>query len=277
MNFQAKLAGATKANDSLLCVGLDPDPEKIPASDIVPYLTAIIEATSDLICAYKPNLAFYEQLGADGYNALSAVMDAIPASIPTIADAKRGDVGHTASAYARAIFDQLGFDAATVNPYLGGDAVAPFTERAEKGVLIVCRTSNPGARDLQDAVVAGDGGTQPLYMFVAARAREWNVNGNVGLVAGATYPDEIRQLRALCPDMPFLVPGVGAQEGDLEAAVAAGLDQNGAGIIVNVSRSILYAGEGAGHAERARQEALRLRDAINAAARGDRVPVSRNA
>ena len=262
MTFREKLARAVQTNGSLLCVGLDPDPTRIAGDEVAPFLRAIVEATSDLVCAYKPNLAFYEQMGAEGYAALRSVLQTIPDHIPVIGDAKRGDVANTAQAYARALFDELGFDAVTVNPYLGGDAVAPFIERADRGVFIVCRTSNPGARDLQDLPVAGEEGTLPLYQRVAQLARSWNSGGNVGLVVGATYPDDMRDLRQLCPDMIFLVPGIGPQEGELERAVAAGLDEHGAGIIINASRAVLYASAGVGFAQAARRAAQALRDAI---------------
>jgi orotidine-5'-phosphate decarboxylase len=264
MSFREKLAYASEANRSLLCVGLDPDAARLPEQDVTSFLRAIVEATSDLVCAYKANLAFYEQLGEEGYAALRGVLKAVPEDIPVIADAKRGDVPHTAAAYARAIFDELGFDAATVNPYLGGDSVAPFIEREDRGVLIVCRSSNPGAGDLQDLPVAADGGQQPLYLAVAALAARWNARGNVGLVVGATYPDELAAVRALCPDMPILVPGVGPQAGELERSVRAGLDAQGGGIIVNASRSVLYASEGRDFAAAARAAAEALRAAIEA-------------
>jgi orotidine-5'-phosphate decarboxylase len=261
MSFREKLAHAAQRNRSLLCVGLDPDPARLPV-DAAAFLCAIVEATSDLVCAYKPNLAFYEQLGEAGYAALRAVLQAIPSHIPVIGDAKRGDIAHTAHAYARALFDDLGFDAATVNPYLGSDAVAPFLERTDRGVFIVCRTSNPGARDLQDLPVAGEGGSRPLYQAVAELAKRWDTRGNVGLIVGATYPDEMRRLRELCPEMPFLVPGIGPQEGELARAVRAGLDAQGSGIIINASRAVLYASEGGDFARAARREAQALRDAI---------------
>lgn len=261
MSFRDKLASAVQANRSLLCVGLDPDPARIPG-DVATFLCATVEATSDLVCAFKPNLAFYEQLGEAGYAALRAVLQTIPSHIPVIADAKRGDVGHTARAYARALFDELGFDATTANPYLGGDAVEPFVERADRGVFVLCRTSNRGAGDLQDLQVVADGSPRPLYQVVAEMAKRWNTRGNVGLVAGATYPEELRRLREICPEMPFLVPGVGAQEGALAEAVRAGLDAQGNGIIVNSSRSVLYASEDGDFARGARREAQALRDAI---------------
>ena len=204
------------------------------------------------MCAYKPNLAFYEQYGEEGHSALRRILAAIPEHIPVIADAKRGDIGHTAEAYARAIFDELGFDASTVNPYGGRDTVEPFTSYEEKGVFVWCRSSNPGAADIQDLPVGSDG--TPLYQVVAKLAKEWNTNGNVGLVCGATYPEQLAVLRGLCPEMPFLVPGVGAQAGELEASVRAGVDAGGAGIIVNASRAVIYASTGDDVAEAARQK-----------------------
>ena len=275
MSFREKLAHAAETNRTLLCVGLDPDPARVPPEQTAGFLVAVVEATSDLVCAYKPNLAFYEQLGEAGYAALRAVLASIPKHIPVIADAKRGDVAHTAEAYARALFDELGFDAATVNPYLGGDSVAPFVERADRGVLVVCRTSNPGARDLQDLPVQQEGATLPLYQAVATLAKRWNTRGNVGLVVGATYPDEMRGLRSMCPEMPFLVPGVGPQEGELERSVHAGLDAGGGGMIINASRAVLYGADGPNTPELARHAAETLRDAIErhrrAAQTGSRV------
>lgn len=265
LTFKAKLDAAWDRSGSLLCVGLDPDPARMPLDDVAAFNIAIIEATSDLVCAYKPNLAFYEALGPErGYSALRRTLAAVPPHIVTLADAKRGDVGHTARAYATAIFDDLGFDAATVNPYLGGDSMEPWTERVQKGTFVVCRTSNPGAGDLQDLPVRQpDGTTRPLYEVVAARAASWDRHGNVGLVAGATYPDEMRRLRALCPGMPFLVPGIGAQAGDLAAAVGAGIDANGRGLLISASRGVIYASARRDFAAAARVEAMRLRDAIN--------------
>jgi orotidine-5'-phosphate decarboxylase len=279
MSFFHKLARAVERNDSLLCVGLDPDPDRLPAGlrsgqaaavDVPAFQRAIIEATSDLVCAYKPNLAFYEALGEAGAEALRATLAAIPADVPVIGDAKRGDVGHTARAYARALFDSWGFDAVTVSPYLGGDSVEPFLEREDRGVFVLCRTSNPGARDFQDLPVvpgdglpAGQGGPpRPLFEVVAERAKEWNTRGNVGLVVGATYPEELGRLRELCPGMTFLVPGVGAQGGDLEACLRRGLDAGGGGLVINVSRQVLYASQGDDFAAAARRAALALRDEI---------------
>lgn len=262
MTFREKLARAAQTNRSLLCVGLDPDPARIPAPSVAEFLVAIIEATSDLVCAFKPNLAFFEQLGDAGQAALRSALRAIPDHIVVIADAKRGDVSHTAQAYARAIFDELGFDAVTVSPYLGGDSVAPFVERADKGAFIVCRTSNPGARDLQDLEVVSGGNPRPLYQVVAELAKTWNTRGNVGLVAGATYPEELRILRRLCPEMPFLLPGIGAQGGSLQDALEAGLDAERGGLVVSASRQVLYASDGDDFAQAARRQAQELRAAI---------------
>ena len=263
MSFAAKLARSVERAGSHLCIGLDPDPAMMPVADAAGFLRAVVEATSDLAACYKPNLAFYEALGRDGYEVLTRTLAVIPPHIPVIGDAKRGDIGNTATAYARALFDVWGFDAVTVNPWGGEDAVRPFIERADHGVFIWCRGSNPGARDFQDLPVAGADGARPLYEVVACRAREWNVFGNVGLVAGATYPEQIARLRALCPSMLFLVPGVGAQGGDAAAAVRAAGDPDGTGFVVNVSRQVLYASRGEDFATAARAAATRIRDEIN--------------
>jgi len=262
MRFFDKLANASRKNGSLLCVGLDPDLALMPIDDVAEFNRAIIEATSDLVCAYKPNIAFYEALGEKGMAALHDTLAAIPSDIPTICDAKRGDIGNTAKAYAHALFDHLRFDAVTLNPYLGGDALEPFLEREDKGCIILCRTSNPGARDLQDLPIAGEGGQRPLFEAVAAMANRWNSRGNVGLVVGATYPDELRRVRAICPEMTFLVPGVGAQGGDIAAVMANGLDAKGGGLIINVSRQVLYASRDANFARAAGEAARALRDEI---------------
>jgi len=236
----------------------------MPVADVAAFNRAIIEATSDLVCAYKPNVAFYEALGPErGYAALRQTLSDVPAGIITLVDAKRGDVEHTARAYARAFFDDLGFDAITVNAYLGRDTVDPWIERPHKGAFIVCRTSNPGAPDVQDLEVRGGEGSRPLYEAVALLAKSWDVHGNVGLVVGAPYPREMAGLRALCPEFPFLVPGVGAQQGAVADAVGAGLDATGRGLLVSASRAVLYASKSSDFADAARREALRLRDEIN--------------
>ena len=268
MNFLEKLLNAARTNRSLLCIGLDPDPELMPWGDVAEFNRAIIDATLDLVCAYKPNLAFYEVLGVDGLKALEKTVDYIPADIPVIGDAKRGDIGSTARAYARALFETLGFDAATVNPYLGYDSLEPFIEYREKGVFILCRTSNAGSAHFQDLLLceksakAGEG-EKPLFEVVAQRAREWNTFGNVGLVVGATYPEELRRVRQLCPQMPLLIPGIGAQGGDLASAVRYGVDDQGEKAIISSSRQIIYASKGKDFAEAARGAALKLRDEIN--------------
>jgi orotidine-5'-phosphate decarboxylase len=258
--YREKLEAAWQRSGSLLCVGLDPDPALLPIDDVARFNREIIESTADLVCAYKPNVAFYEAMGPErGYAILRETIAAMPPHVIKLADAKRGDVEHTARAYVRAFFDDLGFDAVTLNPYLGGDSMAPWLERPDHGAFILCRTSNPGAPDLQDVPVGG----RALYEVVAGRATEWDTHRNAGLVVGATYPEEMRRLRAICPDMPFLVPGVGAQQGSLGEAVRAGLDARGAGVLINVARGVVYASRGHDYAAAARREAQRLRDEIN--------------
>ena len=263
-NFVDKLRRASEANQSLLCVGLDPDPRLMPIADIFEFNRAIIDATHDLVCCYKPNLAFYEAFGPPGLETLRRTLEHIPDDIPVIGDAKRGDIGNTAKAYAASLFEYYGFDAVTANPYLGGDSLAPFLAYADRGVFVLCRNSNPGAADFQLLSVSRDNGEQrPLYMEVAARCNDWNVSGNVGLVVGATYPEELRRVRQQCPDLPILLPGIGAQGGDLRASVTNGVDSNGAGLIIASSRQVLYASKGNDFAQRARDAALDLRDRIN--------------
>lgn len=235
----------------------------VPPAEVAGFNREIVEATSDLVCAFKPNLAFYEALGREGLMALERTLGAIPGHLPVIGDAKRSDIGSTAEAYARALFGVWGFDAVTVNPYLGGDSLEPFLRCKEKGVFILCRTSNPGAADFQGLSMKESG--LPLYLEVARQAQGWNVWGNVGLVVGATAPEELRRVRGICPEMPILVPGVGAQGGDLEAAVVHGVDSRGRRAIISASRQVLYAyrNEGGGVGVAARRAALGLRDAIN--------------
>lgn len=261
--FVEKLKAAAKRNDSLLCVGLDPDPALMPVKDVAEFNRAVIEATSDQVCCYKPNLAFYEALGAEGWEVLRQTLDAVPSHIPVIADAKRGDIGNTSAAYAQAIFDVLGCDAMTVNAYGGHDAVAPFLEYEDRGVLVWCRSSNPSASDLQDLEVDFEGEKRPLWQVVAIQARRWNEAGNVGIVVGATYPRQLAEARALCPGMPILLPGVGAQDGDLAEAVRAGIDAAGGGAIISASRGVLYASRDSDYALAARSAAIRLREEIN--------------
>ena len=259
MGFTDKLLNIGHKSKSWLCIGLDPDPELMPVLDVLRFNKAIVEATSDLVCAYKPNLAFYEALGTEGFSILEKTVKCIPDGIPVIADAKRSDIGNTARAYARALFSVLGFDAATVNPYLGLDSIDPFLSYQDKGVFILCRTSNPGAADFQSLQTGG----RPLYEMVARKAREWNTHGNIGLVVGATSPEELRRVRSICPDMCLLIPGVGAQGGDLASAVSYGQDARGEKAIINVSRQILYASMGGDFAEAARAVAEDIRKQIN--------------
>jgi len=262
VNFIEKLLNATRKNKSLLCVGLDPDPERMPSNiSVLEFNKAVIDATTDLVCAYKLNLAFYEALGDEGLDALKQSVKYIPDNIPAIGDAKRGDIGNTARAYARAIFDKLGFDATTVNPYLGFDSIESFIQYREKGVFILCRTSNAGALDFQSLRLEEQG--KYLFEIVAQKASEWNTYGNIGLVVGATYPDELRLIRQSHPDMPLLIPGIGAQGGDLEQAVRCGVDANGQKAIINSSRQIIYASREKDFAEAAQQAASALRDQIN--------------
>jgi len=205
MNFIEKLTNATRKNKSLLCVGLDPDPARMPGKiSIFEFNNTIIGATSDLVCAYKLNLAFYEAQGDEGLDALKRTIKCIPADIPIIGDAKRGDIGNTAKAYARAIFDNLNFDATTVNPYLGFDSIEPFIQYHDKGIFILCRTSNAGALDFQSLRCETESGSHPLFELVALKAREWNIHGNIGLVVGATYPEELKLIRQSHPNMPLL-------------------------------------------------------------------------
>ena len=266
--FAQKLLAAAERNRSLLCVGLDPDPKRMPVADVAEFNRAIIEATRDLACAYKPNIAFYEALGPEGLDALRKTLDAIPGWMPTIGDVKRGDLDISSAAYAQAMFDVWGFDAVTVHPYMGKDSIAPFLARADRGILVLCRTSNPSAREFQDLLVTPmtGGDIRPMYEHVAMTAVKWNDNGNVGLVVGATYPDELERVRELCPDMPILVPGVGTQEGSLERSVAVGVDEHGRNAIVNASRGVIYAGDDpATYPDDARHAAQHLRDCINLA------------
>jgi len=259
MKFTDKLLNASRKNKSWLCIGLDPDPELMPGVEVLQFNKTIIESTSDLVCAYKPNLAFYEALGTEGFAILEKTVKYIPGDIPVIGDAKRGDIGNTARAYARALFSVLAFDAATVNPYLGFDSIEPFISYQDKGVFILCRTSNKGAADFQDLRTDG----LPLYEAVARKAKEWNTYGNIGLVVGATYPEELKKVRSICPEMPLLIPGIGAQGGDLASAVGYGVDARGEKAIINVSRQILYASKEKDFARAARNVAEKIRNQIN--------------
>ncbi len=266
MSFTERFRSVQEATRSLLCVGLDVDASKIPAhlkhdpEPVLAFNRAIIDATKDLVCAYKPNLAFYEAMGESGWRILRETVRMIPKSVITIGDAKRGDIGNTAAQYARALFDDLGFDSVTVNPYMGFDSVDPFLKYPEKGVFLLALTSNPGSRDFQRQKV----GRTPLYEKVVRAAKKWNTSANIGLVVGATHPRELKRIRSLVPGMPLLIPGVGSQGGDLEQSIRYGGDKEGMLAVINASRSILYASSGADFAAAARTEAMRMRDAMRA-------------
>jgi orotidine-5'-phosphate decarboxylase len=261
-NFIELFQRTLRERQSLLCVGLDPDLQKLPANlprsaeGLVTFCKKIIAATRDFAAAFKVNFAFFEALGKSGWAALEAVAAALPDHVIRIADAKRGDIGNTAQMYAQAIFRQLPFDAMTANPYLGEDAAQPFLEDATKGAFFLCRTSNPGSGDIQNFPDR----TRPLYLHVATQARDWNKNGNAGLVVGATHPRELQEVRKVSPDLPFLIPGVGAQGGDLEAAVRIGATASGDLAVINASRTILYADSGNNFAESAARAAETMRD-----------------
>ena len=265
--FVERIQRACERNRSLLCVGLDPDPSMMPVRDVAEFNQAIVEATADVACAYKPNLAFYEALGSAGMAALEQTIACIRRASPNaliIGDAKRGDIGPSAKAYAKAMFEVWGFDAVTVNAWGGADSVEPFLEDESKGVFVWCRGSNPGSADFQDLAIVPEVSSLPIYQRLAMACAAWNSRGNVGLVVGATVPQQLRAVRERCPDMPLLVPGVGAQGGDLESSVRAGVDSRGRLALINSSRGIIYASRQADFAEAASAAARELRDAINA-------------
>jgi len=271
MSVVKKFEARADAMDSLVCVGLDPEMEKIPErflSEELPlfaFCKWIIEETHEYAAAYKPNAAFFEARGVVGLRELERTADylrAVHPEIVTICDAKRGDIGNTNRGYVTAVFDAMGFDAVTLHPYLGREALEPFLERKEKACIVLCRTSNPGAGELQDLVVDG----KPLWEVVATRvATEWNANGNCMLVVGATYPEEMRRIREIAPEMTFLVPGVGAQGGDVAAVVEAGLDARGKGLMISSSRGIVFSDDPKAAAKALRDEINAAREAIHAA------------
>jgi orotidine-5'-phosphate decarboxylase len=267
VTFIEKLKAAWASQRSLVCVGLDPDLARLPArvprtpAGVLEFNRAIIDATHDLVCAYKPQIAYFAAISAEAQllATIEYVRKVCP-QVPVILDAKRGDIGSTAEQYAAEAFDRYSADAVTVNPYMGHDSAEPFLRRAERGVVLLCRTSNSGAADVQDLIVEG----QPLYERVATMiARQWNAHGNCALVLGATWPAQMARIRAVVGEMPFLVPGVGAQGGDVEQLVRAGQTADGTGLIINSSRGILYASSGSDFAAAARNEATKLRDTIN--------------
>ena len=269
MTFQQKLDRIVKKNNSLVCVGLDSDIGKIPdfiKTSTHPQATfnkAIVDATADLVCAYKPNSAFYEAEGKNGIEALKMTCDYIrekyPA-VPVILDAKRADIGNTNNGYAKFAFDYLKVDAITVHPYLGEEAMKPFLEYKDKGIIILCRTSNKGAGEFQDLEIEG----QPLYKIVAENVtHKWNKNNNCLLVVGATYPQELEEVREIVGDMTLLIPGIGAQGGDLEKTFKAGVNSQKKGMMINSSRQIIFASSEKDFADKARLETEKLNQAIN--------------
>ena len=268
MTFMQQLRQRWDTSGSLVCVGLDPEPAKFPArfggdaDAVFGFCRDIVDATAPYACSFKPQIAHFAALGAEhALQRLIAHVHTVHPGIPVILDAKRGDIGSTARHYATEAFDRYRADAVTANPYLGRDSLQPFLDRADKGVVILCRTSNPGAADLQDLVVS-DG--RPLYQHIAERiARDWNTHGNCMLVVGATWPGQLREVRAIVGDVPFLVPGVGAQGGDVEAVLGNAQTADGAGLVVSSSRAILYASAADDYAEAAANAALELRDSIN--------------
>ncbi len=267
MHFMNSLQAAWQRNHSLVCVGLDPEPAKFPAhlknraDAVFEFCAAIVDATADVVCTYKPQIAHFAALRAEeALERLIAHIHARHPNIPVILDAKRGDIGSTAQHYVTEAFDRFQADAVTLNPYLGRDSIQPFLDRADKGVILLCRTSNPGGADFQ----ALDCGGEPLYLRVAETvARDWNTHGNCALVTGATWPEELGKVRAVVGDMPLLVPGIGAQGGDVEAVLKHGRSADGTGLMTSSSRAILYAGNGEDFAARARDAAIELRDTIN--------------
>ena len=267
MKFNEKLSKIVDKNDSLLCVGLDVDKDKMPKhlfkSSKNPYLDfnkKIIDATKDVVCAYKLNMAFYEVFGKEGFELLEKTVGYIPKNNIIILDGKRNDIGHTAQKYAESLFEKFKADAVTVNPYLGKDGVTPFLDYKDRCAFVLCRTSNPSAVDFQDVKFS----KTPLYQLVAEKIKEWNVYGNCGAVVGATYPDELKTIRKILGEsIPILVPGIGAQGGDLEKSVKYGTNEDGEMAIIVSSRGIIYAGKDENFAEKARDEADSLRKEIN--------------
>ena len=265
--FRDKLAEVTARRGSVLCVGLDVDPRLAPPSLVGQdgwidrFCLGIVEATADLVCAFKPNLAFFEALGEDGYRGLRRTVDGLPKDVVSIGDAKRGDIGSTAEAYARALYEVWGFDVVTVSPLLGPDTLQPFLAYRDRGIFALCKTSNPGSGAFQDLSVERGGVSMPLYEAIAHEMNDLargDAAGQIGLVVGATYPEQLARVRRIVPDLPILVPGVGAQQADVRAAVAAGLDARGAGIVVNASRGVIYASNGPDWQTAAREAAQAL-------------------
>ena len=260
VRYDDKLENRRRASDSLLCIGLDPELDRLPdkisrdPEGILAFTTAIVDATSDFACAYKPNFAFYEVLGPQGMDVLKRLIQHIPSTIPVIGDAKRSDISNTARLYAKAAFEVYGCDALVVDPYQGRDSVEAYMTYPEKGVYVLARTSNPGAADFQDQWINGE----PLYIRVVRQAQTWDRKSSLGFVVGATAPEQLQGVRQAAPTSQLLVPGIGAQGGDLGTAVSRGCRSDGGGLVVSASRSILYASSGSGYVDAARSEAQRL-------------------
>jgi orotidine-5'-phosphate decarboxylase len=267
MNFKQKLTAISHNNNSLVCIGLDVDKEKMPKflfeSSKHPYLEfnkSIIDSTKDLVCAYKLNMAFYEVLGTEGFELLKKTIKHIPKDVVVILDGKRNDIGNTARKYAQTLFETLSADAITVNPYLGKDGVAPFLEYKDKCSFILCRTSNASAGDFQDLAVS----ETLLYQIVAKKIKEWNENDNCGAVVGATYPEELKTIRSILGDeIPILIPGIGKQGGDVEKTIKNGTNSKGKMAVINSSRGIIFAGDDEDFATVSLKKAISLRDEIN--------------
>ena len=269
MDFNLKLDNIINKNNSLLCVGLDTRIDKIPKNlakekdGIIKFNREIIDATKDIICAYKPNIAFYEGMGKEGMNILEKTLEYIQKDIVIILDAKRGDIGYTSEMYAKAVFDEFKADAITVNPYLGIDALQPFIERPDKGAFVLCLTTNPGSKDFQKQIILDNGKEKELYLYVAERFQAINKNKNIGLVVGATNPKEFTYVRETAKDMVFLVPGIGAQGGDLDTVVKTGLREDKKGLIINLTREVIYASSENNFAEIARNISNSYKNRIN--------------
>lgn len=265
-SFNKRLRQKQEQTGSLLCVGIDPDLERLPAplpkdaGGVNEFCSAIIQATAGHVCAYKFNSAFFEVLGSEGFEVLRLVRNQVPPEIICIYDVKRGDIGNTAKHYARAAFETFHMDAVTVNPYMGSDAVAPFIESPVHGAFVLCFTSNPGSGDFQRQKLASG---NPLYQAIAAKADEWNTSDNIGLVVGATQAEAISGIREYAPTLPLLTPGIGPQGGDLSGVLSAGLTAEGGGLIIPVSRAVLYAGSGSDFASQAGIAAAQMKEKIN--------------
>ena len=264
MSFTESLRKIQEEQNSLLCIGLDSDPDLLPThlgktpESVLEFNNQVIEATKDLVCGYKLNLAFYEALGSEGWKVLESTISSVPATLLVIGDAKRGDIGNTAERYASALLADLKFGAVTVNPYMGYDSIEPFIKYRERGVFLLALTSNQGSKDFQRLKV----GQTPFYEKIVVAAKKWNSNNNLGLVVGATHPRELKKIRSMVPTIPLLIPGIGKQGGDLRSVVRYGCDRKGLMAVINVGRSIIYTSRETDFAAAVRKEAMAVRDEI---------------